>query len=184
VIYSDKPWQQVVGESYYIQMGQGDRFGWAEPEGKVYSLAASNLDTLKNEIYRVCYLLAQAANNDAAGLAVSGLSKQMDFSVTEEILLAYGDILKSVMRQVLQAVALARKDDLQVDVSGLDEFDIGDFGDEVADAKALLALGIVSKTLNQQMFKKLAFKYLSDSRQEIKNQIAREIDASLEDVKG
>jgi hypothetical protein len=182
VVYSDKPWQQVVGESYYIQMGQGDRFGWAEPEGRVYSLAADNLDTLKNEIYRVCYLLSQAATNDSSGLPQSGLSKQMDFSITQEILLAYGDIVKSAMRQVLQSVALARKDDLLVDVSGLDEFDIGDFSAELENAKSLLALGINSKTLKQQMFKKLAFKYLSDSRQELKNKISAEIDASLTDA--
>ena len=106
----------------------------------------------------------------------------MDFGITQEILRAYGDVVKSAMRQVLQAVALARKDDLQADVSGLDEFDIGDFSTELDDAKNLLALGIDSRTLKQQMFKKLAFKYLSDSRQELKNKISEEIDASLIDA--
>ncbi len=182
VVYSNKPWSQVVGESYYIQLGQDDRFGWTEPEGRVYSLAAENLDRLKDEIYRVCYLLSQAGNSDSSGLPQSGLSKQMDFGITQEILRAYGDIVKSGVRQVLQSVALARKDDLTVDVSGLDEFDIGDFSTELADAKNLLALGIDSKTLKQQMFKRLAFKYLSDSRQELKNTIAAEIDASLTGV--
>ena len=182
VVYSDKPFQQVVGESYYIQMGQGDRFGWAEPEGRVYSLAADNLDRLKDEIYRVCYLLSQAGRSDSSGLPQSGLSKQMDFSVTQEILQAYGDIVKSAMRQALQAIALARRDDLLVDVSGLDEFDISDFSTELDNAKTLLALGIESKTLKEQMFKKLAFKYLSDSRQELKNKISEEIDASLTDA--
>ena len=182
VVYSDKPFQETVGESYYVQMGQGDRFGWAEPEGRVYSLAADNLDRLKDEIYRVCYLLSQAGKSDSGGLPQSGLSKQMDFSVTQEILLAYGDLVKSTMRQIMQAIALARRDDLQVDVSGLDEFDVGEFSSELADAKAFLALGIESKTLKQQMFKKLAFKYLSDSRQEIKNKISQEIDASVTDA--
>jgi hypothetical protein len=163
-------------------MGQGDRFGWAEPEGRVYSLAADNLDRLKDEIYRVCYLLSQAGRSDSGGLPQSGLSKQMDFSVTQEILQAYGDIVKSVMRQVLKAVAQARKDDLLVDVSGLDEFDIGDFSGELADAKNLLALGIESRTLKQQMYKKLAFKYLSDSCQEVKSKISEEIDAALTDA--
>jgi hypothetical protein len=179
VIYSNKPWNQIAGESYYIQMGQDDRFGWTEPEGRVYSLAAENLDRLKDEIYRVCYLLSQAGNSNSSGLPQSGLSKQLDYSITQEILQAYGDIVKSGVRQILQAITLARKDDLTVDVSGLDEFDIADLSAELADAKNLLALGIDSKTLKQQMFKKLAFKYLSDSRQELKNTIAAEIDASL-----
>ena len=59
---------------------------------------------------------------------------------------------------------------------GLDEFDIGDFSDELDDAKKLLELGIGSETLKKQLFKKLAFKYLCDARQEVKNQIAAEID--------
>jgi hypothetical protein len=179
VVYSDKMWNQIVGESYYIQLGKDDRFGWTEPEGRVYSLAADNLDRLKDEIYRVCYLLSQAGKSDSGGLPQSGLSKQMDFSITQEILRAYGDIVKSSLRQVLQAIIRARQDELTADVSGLDEFDIGDFASELANAKTLLALGIESTTLKQQMFKKLAFKYLSDARQELKNAIGAEIDASL-----
>ena len=180
VVYSNKPWNQIVGESYYIQLGQDDRFGWTEPEGRVYSLAAENLDRLKDEIYRVCYLLSQAGKGESSGLPQSGLSKQMDFSITQEILRAYGDMVKNCARQVLQAIILARKDELLVDISGLDEFDIGDFGTELENAKNLLALGINSPTLKQQMFKKLAFKYLSDSRQDLKNTIAVEVDASLQ----
>jgi len=38
VIYSDKEFNQITGESYYVQLGQQDRFGWNEPEGKVYHL--------------------------------------------------------------------------------------------------------------------------------------------------
>ena len=62
VVYSDREWNQIVGESYYIQLGQDDRFGWTEPEGKVYQIAADNLDQLKDEIYRVCYLMIQAGD--------------------------------------------------------------------------------------------------------------------------
>jgi len=182
VIYSNKPWNQMVGESYYIQLGQDDRFGWTEPEGRVYRLAAENLDRLKDEIYRVCYLLSQAGKTESGGLPQSGLSKQLDFGITQEILRAYGDIVKGGIRQVLGAIASARQDDLTVDVSGLDEFDIGDFSTELANAQNLLALGIESPTLKRQMFKKLAFKYLSDSRQELKNIIAQEIDSSLADT--
>ena len=60
VVYSDREWNQIVGESYYIQLGPNDKFGWTEPEGKVYQIAADNLDRLKNEIYRVCYMIPQA----------------------------------------------------------------------------------------------------------------------------
>ena len=79
VIYSDREWSQVVGESYYIQLGPQDRFGWTEPDGKVYQIAADNLDRLKDEIYRVSYLMQQAG--DSGGAMQSGLSKQWDFAL-------------------------------------------------------------------------------------------------------
>jgi hypothetical protein len=177
VVFSDKEWNQVMGECYFLQLGKDDRFGWTEPEGKVYQIAADNLVRLKDEIYRVCYLMNQAGTSSGGDVRISGLSKQRDFGVTQEVLRAYGDLLKDAMKQVLRAIAEARQDEVSIDVSGMDEFDIGDFGNELDDAKKLLDLGIASETLKKQVFKKLAFKYLCDARQEIKNRVAEEIDA-------
>ena len=106
----------------------------------------------------------------------SALSKQLDFSTTEEVLRAYGDAVKETLRQILWAVAAARQDGVTIDVAGMDEFDINDLGTELDDAKKLLELGIGSETLKKQVFKKLALKYLSDARQEIKNRVAEEIE--------
>ena len=174
VVYSDREWDQIVGESYYIQLGSGDRFGWTEPEGKVYQIAADNLVRLKDEIYRVCYLMNQAGT---ASDTRSGVSKERDFSITNEVLKAYGDAVKDSLRQVLQSIAGARQDGVTIDVSGLDEFDIQDFSNELDDAKKLLELGIGSETLRKQIFKKLALKYLCDARQEVKNRVVEEIDS-------
>ena len=80
---------------------------------------------------------------------------------------------------MLNTIAAARKDSLTVDVTGLDEFDITDFSSEASDAQSLLSLGIDSTTLKKQIYKRIALKYLSDARQEVKNQIAAEIDAGI-----
>jgi hypothetical protein len=175
VIYSDREWNQITGESYYIQLGPDDKFGWTEPEGKVYQIAADNLDRLKDEIYRVSYLMQQAG--ESGGAMQSGLSKQWDFAVTQEILGAYGDVVKDAMRNILNGVAAARRDDMVVDVTGLDSFDITDFSSEAADADSLLKLGIESPTLKKQVFKRVAMKYLSDAGQDVKDRIVAEIDA-------
>ena len=175
VIYSERDWNQILGESYYVQLGPNDRFGWTEPEGKVFTIAGDNLTRLQEEIYRVCYV-SQAGGHLSGGGAQSGLSKQRDFAVTHEVLRAYGDEVKETMKRVLRAVDAAREDGLSIDVSGMDEFDIGDFGTELGDAERLLALGMNSPTLTKQVYKKLALKYLCDVRQEVKDQIAREID--------
>jgi hypothetical protein len=176
VVYSERPWSQIVGESYYIQLGPNDKFGWTEPEGKVFQIATDNLSRLQEEIYRVCYL-SQVGGNLSGGHARSGLSKQRDFAVTQQVLRAYGDAVKDTLKRVLRAVEAAREDGLSIDVSGMDEFDIGDFATELDDAERLLKLGVNSPTLQTQVFKKLALKYLCDVRQEIKDQIASEIEA-------
>ena len=179
VIYSERDWNQVIGESYYIQLGVNDRFGWTEPEGKVFQLAADNLTRLQEEIYRVCYLLTQSGNG-STNRQQSGVSKQRDYAITQEVLRGFGDVVKDAMKRVLRAMITARKDDISIDVSGLDEFDIGDFSGELEDARTLLGLGIESPTLKKQVFKKLAFKYLSDVRQEVKDRIAGEIEQDRE----
>jgi hypothetical protein len=178
VVYSDREWNQILGESYYIQLGPNDRFGWTEPDGKVYTIAAAHLQTLKEEIYRVCYL-SQASGEAVSGHAQSALSKQLDFTITKEVLLAYGSAIKECMSKVLRAISIARQDDVQVLVTGMDEVDITDFGTELQQATGLLQLGIDSPTLKRQIFQRLALKYLSDAGQETKDQIGREIEAQL-----
>ncbi len=177
VVYSDKEWDSMVGESYYVQMGPNDRFGWTEPEGKVFQIAADNLGRLKDEIYRICYLLNQAGSAEA-GMAQSGLSKLRDYTITQEVLRAYGDFAKDSMKRVFRAIAAARQDGVEVDISGLDEFDIADFATDLQNATQLLALGIDSPTLRKQIYTRLAQKYLCDSRQQVKEQVAAEINAS------
>jgi hypothetical protein len=176
VVYSDREWNQIAGESYYIQLGPNDKFGWAEPSGNVFQIAAENLTRLKDEIYRVSYLTQQAGDGNAA--RQSGLSQQWNFSVTQEILRAYGDTVKDSIKNVLNAISLARQDGLTVDATGLDEFDITDFSTEAADAQSLLNMGIGSPTLTKQIYKRVALKYLCDARQDIKTRIADEIDSA------
>jgi hypothetical protein len=174
VIYSDREWNQIVGESYFIQLGPSDKFGWTEPDGKVYQIAAQNLETLKEEIYRVCYL-AQASGEMIAGHAQSAASKQLDFVITHEILRAYGTLVKDCIKKIIAAITEAREDGVLFDVNGLDEVDISDFGIELAQAATLLGLGIQSTTLTKQIYQRLAMKYLSDAQQETKDQVLREI---------
>jgi hypothetical protein len=137
VIYSDREWNQIVGESYYIQLGPQDRFGWTEPDGKVYQIAAENLESLKEEIYRVCYL-SQASGEQQGGHVQSAASKQLDFTITEEVLRAYGALVKDCIRRVLKTISDAREDGVAISVTGLDELDISDFGSELQDASSLL----------------------------------------------
>jgi hypothetical protein len=175
VVYSERQWSQMVGESYYIQLGPDDKFGWTEPEGKVYQIAADNLTRLQEEIYRVCYL-AQAGGPLDKSANQSGLSKQLDFAITQDVLRSYGDAVKDQIRRLLKAINGAREDALEIAVTGMDVFDITDFTDELTDAKNLLGLGIASPTMRKEVSKRLALMYLADVPQDVKDQIAAEIE--------
>jgi len=83
------------------------------------------------------------------------------------------------MRKVLEAIVTARQDDIRVLITGLDEVDISNFASELQQAANLLALGIPSETFKKQVFERLALKYLSDVRQETKDQIVKEIESQI-----
>ena len=89
----------------------------------------------------------------------------------------FGDRVKDTLKQLLRTLVEVRQDGITVGVSGLDEFDIGEFSSELEDARRLLSLAIPSPTLRAQIQKKLAMKYLCDADQEMKDRIAQEIDA-------
>ena len=176
VIYSEREWQQIVGEAYYIQLGPNDRFGWTEPEGNVFQIAADNLDRLKDEIYRVCYLMTQAGGREARHLGQSGLSKQRDFATTHEVLRAYGGLIKGFLGEVLELVRQARRDDVEIAMTGMDQFDDPDFGEELSNAVGIQQLGIQSARLEKEIKKRVAMKYLAGASQETRNEVAREIE--------
>ncbi len=60
----------------------------------------------------------------------------------------------------------------------MDEFDIDEFGSGTGRREELLSLGIGFETFKKEVFKRLALKYLSDARQELKNTVAEEIEAA------
>ena len=80
VIYSEREWNQIVGESYYIQLGPDDRFGWTEPEGKVYQIAADNLSAVEGRDLPGLLPDEPGGAASGGGARQSGLSKQRDFS--------------------------------------------------------------------------------------------------------
>ena len=178
VVYSEREWHQIVGESYYIQLGPEDRFGWTEPEGRVYRIAQDNLERLKDEVYRVCYLMVQAGGREARNLGQSGISKERDYAITQEVLRAYGDLVKSAMKETLRAIIEARADQVAVDVKGLDRFDIRDLSIELADAERLRQIVTHSPTFTRELETRLALRFLDDSEQALKRRIAEEIASS------
>ncbi len=180
VIYSKRQFNQVLGESYYIHLDPEDKFGWTEPEGNVYRIALENLSRLQEEIYRTCYLMGQSRSWLAGSSQSSGSSKRQDYQITQEVLRAYGDGVKDFLKRLLETLIAVRQDSSRITVSGLDEFEVGEFRDELDEAQRLLSIGLSSKTFRKQVFKKLALKFLGDVNETAKERIAREIDVAVD----
>lgn len=180
VIYSKRDWKSILGESYYIHLDPEDKFGWTEPEGNVYRIAMENLARLQEEIYRTCYLMGQSRSWLSGSAQVSGYSKRADYQITQEVLRAYGDTVKDTLKRLLQTLVRVRKDDLRISVSGLDEFEVGEFNEELDEAEKLFRLGLSSATFRKQALKKLAFKFLADINETTKERIAAEIEAQID----
>lgn len=180
VVYSKRDWSSILGESYYIHLDPEDKFGWTEPEGNVYRIAMENLARLQEEIYRTCYLMGQSRSWLSGSAQVSGNSKRADYQITQEVLRAYGDAVKDTLKRLLQTLIKVRKDDLRISVSGLDEFEVGEFNEELDEARKLFELGIDSTTFRKQALKKLAFKFLADINETTKEKIAAEIEQQID----
>lgn len=179
IIYSDREWSQVVGESYYLQLGPGDKFEWTEPKGAVFEIAFKNLERLKDEIYRVCYLMIQAQTHQGRNIAQSGVSKQRDYQVVHEVLRGYGTVVRDFIRRVLECCLMARQEEAQgLEIRGFDNFDIRDLTQDIQDALEIKLLVRDSPTFLKETQKRLALKYLDDSEPPVKQQITREIDAA------
>ncbi len=180
VIYSKRNWRETLGESYYLHLDPEDKFGWTEPEGKVYRIAMENLNRLQEEIYRTCYVIGQSRSWMSSSAQLSGKSKRADHQITHDVLRAYGDAVKDTLKRILQTLIRVRKDDIRISVSGLDEFEVGEFNDELDEAQKLLNMGLQSKTFRKQAFKKLAFKFLADINETTKERIAVEIEEQID----
>ena len=74
VIYSDREWNQIIGESYYIQLGPQDSLDGRNRRARFTRSRRTTWCKLKDEIYRVCYLM-HAGGRDFGQLTQSALEQ-------------------------------------------------------------------------------------------------------------
>jgi hypothetical protein len=120
--------------------------------------------------------MTQAGGREARHLGQSGASKQRDFAITQEVLRAYGGLIKGFLGEVLELVRRARRDDVEISVTGMDQFNDPHYSEELANAAGLQELGIRSARLDREIRNRVAMKYLEGASQETRNEVAREID--------
>ena len=86
--------------------------------------------------------MTQAGGREARNLGQSGVSKRRDFAVTQEVLRAYGDLVKDFLGRVLKLTAQARKDPVEIEITGMDQFEKPGLGEELENARGLQEMGL------------------------------------------
>jgi hypothetical protein len=171
--YSEPP---TISETAYIHLPEpGSRFEYAEPSGRTYEVSAREIQAIREEMYRQLYLQAQGRSSAATPSAQSGYSKELDMAPARDVLRAFGDILRTYMRRVIEDAALARGETVSVDIHGF-EFGEGDDPKQLAAAEAALNLGIPSARLERELWKRIARYLLRDATPGAIAEVEAEID--------
>lgn len=178
VIKSDTEYKPTLAAHGYIQIGQKDAFEWAEPSGASFEHSKERIDGLREEIFRLMYLMAQGKSSTATASAQSGYSKQQDMVPALDALESIGDLIRASMQKILELVGAVRLDkNLDFDVRGFD-FEEPDVINEIEATSGVKALAIRSETFNREIEKGLVRKVGKDWNPEVVNACTQEIDAS------
>jgi hypothetical protein len=180
IIFSDNPPKNLtLSEVSWLNLGEKDKFEWAEPKGQSYGYSEKRLSSQREEIYRSVHLQAQGRSSAATPAAQSGYSKELDMMPSNEVLNRYGDVLRAGMQQTGEIVSLMRGDKATWDVFGF-KFETKPVTESVAVAQEMQDLGLfdASPTLEKEAMKAVANDFLEDRNDDIKKKVAAEIDAA------
>jgi len=178
----DRATRQTYGVGYVAAFGKDDRLEYTAPPSDVYTVAAKDLDVLRDEMHRVCAAMASAMDNNAATVGRSGASKAMDKHAKELVLQHVGTMLCDHLRDVLAMVSEGRGEACTWAVSGFRVFDQVT-GSEAADsATIVLGLNIPSPTFKRVFLTATAKRIVAhDATPEQLEEIAEEIENNVSD---
>lgn len=177
VIKMDGEWNQTLSEAGCIKLPRDSEYSWSEPEGKSFVHLMNRIDSLKEEIFRAFYLIAQSRSTGATASAQSGVSKQEDMSPSKKVLNLFGDVLRSIIQRVYDYVSVAHEDNTKWDVRGL-SFPEGPPDAELDTVAGAIAIGVPGPTFEKELYKKAVMAALPDMNPKTKEKIFLEIDSA------
>ena len=99
VVYSERDWNQIVGESYYIQLGPQDRFGGRSPKAVFTRLPPITWSDFEGRDLSRMLSVASGGRGMRVASSIRTFSKLRDFAITQEVLRSYGDMVKDTIRR-------------------------------------------------------------------------------------
>lgn len=179
VIYSDQDLNAVKrGEAHFLQLGSGDKAEYLEPSGQTTKASQDRINEVREEIYRLAYLVAQGRSASASAAMQSGYSKEQDMMPARDVLAALGDGVRGAMEKILQTAADRMGLQVDVDVQGFDFSDRSDVIELEVMEKADATTPINSATYEREKQKRVVRIAMPDLNRETLQAIDKEIDAA------
>lgn len=174
---------QVYGVGRVHVFGKEDRLEYTSPDAAVFTVAAADLNTLRDEMHRVCSAMANALDGSSAAVGRSGESKAQDKVSKEQVLLHLGTFLSDHLGDMLTLVARGRGDEpVDWDVTGFRTFDQISAQEAVDTATAVGALDIPSPTFQRVFLTSVAKRVVAhDATTEQLDAITKEIEDNVAD---
>ena len=184
MVFADKEPSMVRGQANFLKFELQDRVEILESKGTGANLQHQRLGTLKDEIFRSAYLInLGSAGTQGSVDRQSAESKAQDWAAAEDVLSAFGSVLKTNAKTILQRVAMASLD------KSAPKFEVRGFRFEdkyaasiVALCDEVAALQIPSETLTKTLWKSVASANLEDYGADIVQKALQEIDAAPDPV--
>lgn len=147
---------QVHAPGYMRVLAEKDKLEYFSPDVAPYKIAADDLSSIRDEMYRTLHSMAMSVDNSAAAVGRSADSKQVDQAAGAVILRALGVFVREHLEELLNLVATGRKDNLCVAAKGMDNFEDVTLTTLVQDAIALATVSIPSAHFQKKFKLKLA----------------------------
>ena len=179
VVFTDRELDKVQrGEAYYLQLAPGDKLEYAEQSGKAFEASQRRIGELREEIYRLAYLVAQGRSSSASASMQSGYSKEQDMLPARDVLSTMGEQCRGAFQQILQAAADRMELNVDVSVQGFDFLDRADVTELEVIQKAESIMEINSPTREREIAKRVVRIQLPDANRETIQTIDKEIDTA------
>lgn len=169
----------VMGAGYYIMIGLEEKMAWSAPPSQPFEQIRKEIDSLKDEIFRIVHQMSLGVDNNAASVGRSALSKAADAKSIEIILHALGGPVREAVETTYDLISQARGDQYKWSIEGLDSFTEVDPTALTTAAMQAVTLDIPSPTFQREMKTRVALTFVPDVTQAVKDKIRQEIEANV-----
>lgn len=168
--------EMMMMPGHGVIIGVDEEFGWDAPPAAHFRALDTQINSSKDEIFRLSFQMANGVENNVAAVGRTAESKIADAQSTRIALTSYGRIVKQAIERVYDIISSVRKDRYKWKISGLDDFAGIDTASLLAMAEQIKLLGgIHSVSWNTKFEQNLSEVVMPDADEATKAKSKQEI---------